>query len=240
MSKINNINKMNKTIKPILSVKNIKKSYFTDKEELAIFKDLSFDINDGDHISIMGSSGSGKSTLLTLLAGLDRPDSGHIFFENNDITKFSENKLSYLHRDDFGFVFQSFYLVPSLNVLENVMFPLELKGISNKDAKDKAMEMLKRVNLIDKINSFPHQISGGESQRTAIARSLINKPKILFADEPTGNLDEKNSDQVMKLLLELKKEYNLTMIVVTHDMKIAKKSDYIMMLEHNKLHKINN
>ena len=219
----------------LLAAKNLAKSYWLNQKEITIFSHLSLDIYAGEHVAIMSASGSGKSTLLTLLAALDKPDSGEILLNKKDITKFSEDELAALRRTDFGFVFQSFHLIPSLSTLENIMFPLELLGTNSAEAKKQALEMLKRVNLGHRADSFPYQLSGGEKQRTAIARALIHKPKILFADEPTGNLDEENSDQVLSLLLDLQKEFGSTLVVITHEMKVAQKSDRILVLENGQI-----
>ena len=219
----------------LLAAKNLAKSYWLNQKEITIFSHLSLDIYAREHVAIMGASGSGKSTLLTLLAALDKPDSGEILLNKKDITKFSEDELAALRRTDFGFVFQSFHLIPSLSTLENIMFPLELLGTNSAEAKKQALEMLERVNLGHRANSFPYQLSGGEKQRTAIARALIHKPKILFADEPTGNLDEENSDQVLSLLLDLQKEFGSTLVVITHEMKVAQKSDRILVLENGQI-----
>lgn len=226
---------MNDSKLALLSAQNISKSYQIGKEKIHIFDNFSLDIRPREHVSIMGSSGSGKSTLLTLLAGLDFPDSGKILFDKKDITQFSENELASLRRADFGFVFQSFHLMPSLSVIENVRFPLELSGMDPKTIELQALEMLERIGLSHRAQSFPYQLSGGEKQRTAIARALIHQPKILFADEPTGNLDEENSDQVLKLLIGLQKEFGTTLIVVTHEVDIARLADRTLFLEHGKL-----
>lgn len=220
---------------PILKATNLKKSYHIGGKPIAVLEGVEMTINPGDHIAITGSSGSGKSTLLTLLAGMDKPDHGEIIFDGQDITKFSEVEISKLRRFDFGFVFQSFHLVPSLSALENVMFPLELTGLKFNRAYELATKMIQRVGLGRRINSFPHQLSGGEKQRVAIARALVHQPRILFADEPTGNLDEVNSQQVMKLLLELQKEMGSALIVVTHELEIAEQADRILRLERGKI-----
>ena len=226
---------MNKQKTILVSAQNLAKSYNLNNEVITIFEDLSLDIYTGSHIAIMGNSGSGKSTLLTLLAALDKPDSGKILFNDKDITNFSEDQIAHLRRTDFGFVFQSFHLIPSLTALENVMFPLELIDTPSDKAREKAMEMLKKVKIDHRANNLPHQLSGGERQRTAIARALIHNPKIIFADEPTGNLDEENSEQVLELLLQLRKEFGTTLVIVTHEMDIAKKADQILFLEHGQI-----
>ena len=226
---------MNDKPSVLLSAQNLTKSYALGKQSVTIFTDLSADIYEGDHVAIMGASGSGKSTLLTLLAALDKPDSGQIRLNDQDITAFNEDQLARLRRTDFGFVFQSFHLIPSLSALENVMFPLELLGTPSTEAKQKALAMLERVNLSHRASSFPYQLSGGERQRTAIARALIHEPKILFADEPTGNLDEENSAQVLELLLNLRAEFGSALVVVTHERDIAQRADRILVLEHGTL-----
>lgn len=219
----------------LLSAKSIAKSYELERKTLPIFKDLSIDIYPKDHLTIMGVSGSGKSTLLTILAGLDSPSEGTLWFDGQDITHWDENQLAALRKSDFGFIFQSFHLIPSLSTLENVMFPLQLQGVRVKEAEKKALAMLKRVNMDHRASSFPYQLSGGERQRTAIARALVHNPRIIFADEPTGNLDEKNSDEVLKLLLELKKEFGTALVVVTHENNIAAHSDKIFIMEKGHL-----
>jgi len=221
--------------KSLLSAQSLTKSYTLNTEKISILQDLSLDIPTGAHIAITGSSGSGKSTLLTLLAALDKPDEGKILFDGKDITKFSERQIADLRRNDFGFVFQSFHLIPSLTALENVMFPLELIGKSAAEAKQKALEMLEKVNLAHRKNNFPHQLSGGEKQRVAISRALIHKPKILFADEPTGNLDAENSKQVLDILLQLQKEFGTALVVVTHESSVAKLADKTFVLKNGVL-----
>lgn len=219
----------------LLRAQSISKSYRLERTTIPIFKDLSIDIAPKDHVTIMGVSGSGKSTLLTILAGLDSPSEGTLWFDGQDITNWNENQLAALRKSDFGFIFQSFHLIPSLSTLENVMFPLQLQGVKVKESEKKALSMLKKVGIDHRASSFPYQLSGGERQRTAIARALIHNPKILFADEPTGNLDEKNSDEVLKLLLELKKEFGTALVVVTHEDNIAAESDRILIMEKGHL-----
>lgn len=184
-----------------LEARNVSKLYTVDNRELCVLEDVSLTIQQGEFVVIMGSSGSGKTTLLSLLSGLDNPTRGRILVEEQDITDWSEDQLAPLRNETIGFVFQSFHLVPSLSALENIMFPAELRG--DKDAPKKGEQLLKRVGLNGRSNNFPHQLSGGEKQRVAICRALINDPKILFADEPTGNLDSKNGDAILELLLEL-------------------------------------
>lgn len=216
----------------MLEVKNISKSFEIENKKLDILKDISFKISKGEFVSIIGSSGSGKSTLLSIIAGLDKPTSGEVFLEKTNISKLSEDNLSKIRNEKIGFIFQSFYLVPSLTALENVLLPMQIKGDIN---KSKAIELMKKVGIYHRKDNYPSQMSGGEKQRVAIARALINDPKILFADEPTGNLDSKNSDNIISLLTDLKKENNLTLIIVTHEKNVSEKADRIIEIKDGKL-----
>lgn len=213
----------------ILEAKNITKTYTIGDRQVDVLKDVSLQIAVGEVVAIVGSSGSGKSTLLSLLSGLDQPDKGRIWVETQDITDKSEDELAPLRNRTIGFVFQSFHLVPSLTALENITFPAELNGDSQAYAK--AEVLLKRVGIWERAYNFPHQLSGGEKQRVAICRALINNPKIIFADEPTGNLDSTNSQEILKLLFELHREQGTTLVLVTHDMSIAKLADCIIPLD---------
>lgn len=207
---------MNQTV---LEAKQIHKSFELENDQIDVLRDINLDVNSGEFVAIMGKSGSGKSTLLSLLAGLDHPSSGQITLNGEDITDFSEEQLALKRQSDIGFVFQSFHLIPTLSVKENIEFPL---SIARKPNDERVEELLAAVELQHRANSFPHQLSGGEKQRTAIARALVAQPKILFADEPTGNLDEKNAEQVMQLLLDLQQAFNTALVVVTHDPGLAK------------------
>ena len=220
--------------KVILKCSNIEKSYLIDKTKIEILKNISFEIYNGEFICIMGSSGCGKSTLLSILAGLDNCDSGKIVFDNEDITNLKEDGMSKIRNEKIGFIFQSFHLIPSLNVLENVMFPLEIRGKSKTNER-LATDLIKKVGLYHRINSYPNNLSGGEKQRVSIARALINNPKIIFADEPTGNLDEKNSKEILELLKDIQKKFKTTLIIVTHEKEISKKADRVLMLKNGKL-----
>jgi ABC-type lipoprotein export system ATPase subunit len=221
--------------KILLSAQSISKNYASNGIKTDIISDISLQIRDGDHISIMGASGSGKSTLLSLLAGFDKPSTGQIFFEDQEITHFTETQHAQLRRDEFGFVFQSFYLLPSLTAIENILFPLELQKVGKKQALAQAQSMLEKVGLSHRANNLPHQLSGGERQRVALSRALIHQPKILFADEPTGNLDEKNSEQVLSLLLSLKKDLGTALVMVTHEKSIADLGQTTYRLEYGQL-----
>lgn len=212
----------------IMTASDLNKTYRLGNEDVPILKRVSLSVERGEFLVIQGNSGSGKTTLLSLLSGLDRPTAGQVMIEGNDITRMTEDELAPLRNTTFGFVFQSFHLVPSLTVIENVMFPAEI----NKDpeAGGKAARLLKRVGLESRRDNFPHQLSGGEKQRTAICRALINDPKILFADEPTGNLDSENGQAVLTLLTELRAEKGAALILVTHSPEIARMADRIILL----------
>ena len=190
---------------------------------LTILDRVSLDITRGESIAIVGASGAGKSTLLGLLAGLDVPSEGKIWLGNEEITALDEDGRAALRADNVGFVFQSFHLIPSLTAKENVMLPLELSGASN--AADAALQALKTVGLEARSSHYPHQLSGGEKQRVAIARAFVIKPTLLFADEPTGNLDQRTGDTVVDLLFQMNRDTGTTLVLVTHDPELAKRCD---------------
>lgn len=217
----------------ILSTQEISKTYTIGDRQMDVLQDVSIEIPAGEFVAIIGSSGSGKSTLLSLLSGLDYPTNGRIFIEGQEITELSEDELAPLRNETIGFIFQSFHLVPSLSAIENIMFPAELQG--NKDARKNADALLARVGLQERAENFPHQLSGGEKQRIAICRALINAPKIVFADEPTGNLDSKNGQAILDLLLALQKERQTTLVMVTHDPEIAQLADRIIELHDGRV-----
>ncbi len=204
------------------------KSYNIDSRQITVLNNINVSVAAGEFVVIEGKSGSGKSTLLSLLSGLDRPDSGKINLAGTDITNLSEDELAPFRNRKIGYVFQSFHLIPSLTALENISFPAEL----NRDpqAAAKAKELLHRVDLSKRMNNFPHQLSGGEKQRIAICRALINRPQIIFADEPTGNLDSANGEIIMELLLELRKEFKTTLVLATHSREISGKADTVFSL----------
>lgn len=203
----------------LLTASNINKSFNLGVQKIHVLQDVSLSIEEGEFVAIMGKSGSGKSTLISILAGLDLPDTGSIVLNNQELTTLNEDQLASKRQTDISFVFQSFHLIPTLTVAENIGFPLKIAR--NFDQKQVDV-LLQKVELSHRANSFPHQLSGGEKQRTAIARALISQPKILFADEPTGNLDEKNANSVMELLINLQQEFNTALVIVTHDPAIAK------------------
>ncbi|MGE5944382.1 MAG: ABC transporter ATP-binding protein [Flavobacteriales bacterium] len=213
----------------ILNVNNLGKSYFSGSKKLTILKDISFSVEAKDTFSIVGPSGSGKTTLLGLCAGLDKPDTGTIELCNTQTGHLSEDELAQLRNQNVGFIFQDFQLLPTLTALENVAVPLELQG--NKLASKKAMELLEKVGLADRLHHYPSQLSGGEQQRVALARAFSNSPTILFADEPTGNLDAETGEKVIQLLFELNKELGTTLVIITHDMELAQKTKHILKLK---------
>ena len=212
----------------IIEAKEITKTYTIGKGKVNVLDRVSLGVPESEFLVIRGSSGSGKTTLLSLLSGLDRPTSGRILIEGEDITDRTEDDLAKIRNRAIGFVFQSFHLVPSLTTLENVMFPAEL--IPDENAVKKAETLLRRVGLEQRHGNYPHQLSGGEKQRTAICRALINRPKIIFADEPTGNLDSENGRAILDLLMEFHKEQRTTLILVTHNDDIAGLADRVVTL----------
>lgn len=217
----------------ILDAQNLTQTYTVEDREITILKDVSLSVSPGEFVVIEGNSGSGKTTLLTLLSGLDRPTSGRIFIQDREITHLNEDEMAPFRNTAFGFVFQSFHLVPSLNALENVMFPAEL--CRNGQAREKAETLLGQVGLLARQHHFPHQLSGGEKQRVAICRALVNEPDIIFADEPTGNLDAENSGAILDLLFDLRKERGATLILVTHSAEIARKADRRLILRNGEM-----
>lgn len=211
----------------------LNKSYTIDDRRIQVLKNVSLKVSAGEFAVIQGSSGSGKSTLLSLLSGLDRPDSGAVLIQEQDITHLGEDDLAPLRNRTFGFVFQSFHLVPSLSALENVMFPAELSRSPNAAAD--AEKLLERVGLSQRRRNMPHQLSGGEQQRVAICRALINQPAIIFADEPTGNLDSRSGKAILELMLEFQQEFHTTLLMVTHNPDIARRADTRFRLSDGRL-----
>ena len=217
----------------ILKVANLKKTYISGSKELTVLDDISFGIDEGDTFSIVGPSGSGKTTLLGLCAGLDRPNSGSIELCGTPLGNLNEDERALLRNKEVGFVFQNFQLLPTLTALENVSVPLELQGIGN--ASKFGMELLDKVGLADRFHHYPSQLSGGEQQRVAIARAFSNNPSILFADEPTGNLDEETGENVAQLLFDLNQEAGTTLVIVSHDLELAKRTQHILRLRGGKV-----
>lgn len=207
----------------ILEARNLGKSYRVNGRPLPILRDISFQLAAGESVAIQGVSGSGKSTLLSLLAGLDRPTAGEIILENERLDLLPEKELARIRREKIGFVFQAFHLVPSLTVLENVLLPAAFR--SGAFSEDRGRALLDRVGLADRAGHFPDQLSGGEKQRAALARALVNEPKLIFADEPTGNLDSKNGRAVLDLLEEHTRTARRALVLVTHDDAVASRAD---------------
>lgn len=217
----------------ILVVEHISKSFNSGSRTLTVLDDINFKIVEGSSVAIVGPSGSGKTTLLGLCAGLDVASSGTISLNEIKLNALDEDDRAYTRNKYIGFIFQNFQLLPTLTALENVTVPLELRG--EKDFKDKAVDLLKRVGLGDRTDHYPSQLSGGEQQRVAIARAFITDPKILFADEPTGNLDEETASHVEELIFELNKQQGTTLVMVTHNAELASKTDRILRIKGGKL-----
>lgn len=218
----------------ILEAKSIFKKYQGINKELTVLNDINFKVERGEILAIVGPSGSGKTTLLGLCAGLDNPTDGVITLAGEEISRMTENEKAELRNRKVGFIFQNFQLLPTLTALENVMIPLELQGRA-KGAQQKAKDLLERVGLGGRYHHYPSQLSGGEQQRVSLARAFSNDPEILFADEPTGNLDEETGSIVEQLLFELNREQKTTLIIVTHDLDLADKTDRIIKLKGGKI-----
>lgn len=214
---------------PIIHLKDIRKSYFLGKNELPVLKGLNVQINPNEYVALMGPSGSGKSTLMNILGCLDTPTSGNYILNGQDVSKMEDNDLADVRNKEIGFVFQQFNLMPRLNALENVGIPLIYAGVSKKERMERAMEMLGKVGLQDRADHKPNELSGGQCQRVAIARALINNPAIILADEPTGNLDSKTSEEIMEMFSTIHASGN-TVVLVTHEEDIADHAKRIIRL----------
>lgn len=215
---------------PVLSAEKVKKIYNSGGHELTVLHEASFEIGKGSTAAILGPSGSGKTTLLGLCAGLDAPSSGRVTLCGHALSEMNEEERSAVRNKHVGFVFQSFHLLPTLTALENVMVPMELRGNSRSAAK-RAMELLAEVGLADRATHYPVQLSGGEQQRVALARAFINEPDVLFADEPTGNLDGDNRHHVADLLFQLNEQKGTTLILVTHDLELAARTQRVLRIK---------
>jgi putative ABC transport system ATP-binding protein len=213
----------------VLEAHGISKQVSSPEGPLTILSDVSFSINKGESVAIVGPSGAGKSTLLALLAGLDLPTSGHVELNGHNLGELDEDGRARMRAESVGFVFQSFHLVPSLNALENVMLPLELAGSG--DARSAAHKIIEQVGLNERWRHYPAQLSGGEKQRVAIARAFATEPAVLFADEPTGNLDSRTGENIMNLMFELNQHSSTTLVLVTHDLSLAQRCDRILTLD---------
>ena len=217
----------------VLAAKNVSKQVSSPEGALTILSEVSFDIDKGDSVAVVGASGAGKSTLLALLAGLDLPTTGEIWLDGHNLTNLDEDGRAAVRAASVGFVFQSFHLVPSLNALENVMLPLELAG--KPEPGKVADEIIKKVGLDQRWSHYPSQLSGGEKQRVAIARAFATEPAVLFADEPTGNLDSRTGSNIVELMFELNHTSSTTLILVTHDKTLANRCDRILGLDAGRL-----
>ena len=217
----------------ILDLQNVSKTYQSGSRKLTVLDQVTFSIQAGETIAIVGPSGSGKTTLLGLCAGLDSSSTGSVVLNGESLEKLNEDQRAAVRSRDVGFIFQNFQLLPTLTALENVMVPLELK--KRKDAKEKAMELLDKVGLKDRATHYPTQLSGGEQQRVSIARAFANAPKILFADEPTGNLDTETGTMIENLIFDLNKEQGTTLVLVTHDLELAAKTQRIIHIKGGKI-----
>ena len=217
----------------ILRLSEVTKSFRTVKEDLVVLEKVNLSIPEGTTLAIVGPSGSGKTTLLGLCAGLDRATSGEVVLDGILLNGQSEDQLARIRNRSVGFIFQNFQLLPTLTALENVMVPLELAGMPG--AEKSAIELLDKVGLSARLHHYPSQLSGGEQQRVSLARAFANKPKILFADEPTGNLDAETSEKVIRLLFDLNREAGTTLVLVTHDMDLAAKTGRIVRIKGGKI-----
>lgn len=217
----------------MINVQSLKKSYDQAQRKIDVLKDVSFKVEPGKSIAILGKSGSGKSTFLSLLAGLDSPDDGYIKIDGDDICSMNEEQLTNYRAQKLGIIFQQFHLMEHLNALENVKLALDIAKVG--DSYNQALNFLKEVGLADRADHLPSQLSGGEKQRVAMARAICMKPKLLLADEPSGNLDEETAKIVMDSLFDLVKKHHLTLILVTHDSELSMKCDEIYRLEEGKL-----
>lgn len=213
----------------VIKATSLHKTVSTNQENLTILKNINLEINKGESVAIVGTSGAGKSTLMTLLAGLDTPSEGEVELLGNSLSQLDDEARAVIRSESVGFVFQSFLLIPSLSALDNVTLPCLLKG--EPENKQRATELLESVGLGHRINHSPAQLSGGEQQRVALARAFMIEPKILFADEPTGNLDQKTASKVIEQLFELNKKYGTTLVLVTHDMSLAAKCDRTLTIQ---------
>jgi putative ABC transport system ATP-binding protein len=219
----------------MITVRNLVKTIRHEAHTVEIIRDISFEIPDRQFAAIMGPSGSGKSTLLGLMAGLDWPTSGQIEIDGTDITQLTEDEMAVLRGRKLGFVFQAYHLVPTLTAIENVMLPMEMLGDERDGASPRAEYLLESVGLRDRSAHYPAQLSGGEQQRVALARAFMMRPSILFADEPTGNLDSRNGSHVLELLWELNKTEGTTLILVTHDESLAARADRRILLSDGRI-----
>ena len=212
----------------LYKLKNINLNYLLNGDNIKILKNINFEIKKNERVAIIGESGSGKTSLLMLMSGLESPSNGSIVFDKEDLSKINEKRRTEIRRKKIGLIFQQFFLIPNYTALENVMFPMQINKINNE--KEKAISILEDFGLVNRKNNLPSELSGGEQQRVAIARAISFDPEIVLADEPTGNLDRKNTELVSNLLLEYSRKKKICLILVTHNMNLARKCDRIMKL----------
>ena len=220
--------KRNLKIKKLFKLDNINLHYNLNGNDIRVLKNINFEIKKNERVAVIGESGSGKTSLLMLMSGLEKPSSGSIFFQNQDFSKINEEKKTEIRKKKIGLVFQQFYLIPNYTALENVMFPMQINKIGNETKK--AHSLLSEIGLDHRQDNLPSELSGGEQQRVAIARAISFNPEIILADEPTGNLDEKNTELVTNLLLNYSKKKKISLVLVTHNINLAKKCDRVINL----------
>lgn len=225
---------MKKESSVLIKINNVRKTYGKGESEVIAVNDVNLEIRKGEFIALLGASGSGKSTLLHIVGAMDRPTSGKVIFNDKIINEIGESKLGKFRLKSIGFIFQTFNLIPSLTAIENVMLPMKLAKMPIKKARERALELLEMVDLKDRINHIPAKLSGGQKQRVAIARALANDPEVILADEPTGNLDSKNSDKIIKILHELN-DKGYTILMVTHNEDLAENVDRIVRMKDGKI-----
>jgi lipoprotein-releasing system ATP-binding protein len=222
----------------VLEARNVRRHFQQGPVTLEVLQAVNLQINAAERLSIVGASGSGKTTLLQILGGLDKPTSGNVFVGGKDIHSLSERERGELRNHALGFVYQFHHLLPEFSALENVAMPLLVRRLHAGESKDRAREILKRVGLGERLDHRPHQLSGGERQRAAVARALVTQPKLVLADEPTGNLDGRNAEAVFELMLELNRERRTSLVIVTHDLRIASRMDRALEIENGTLRKV--
>lgn len=219
----------------MIKVKNLRKVYKVGTEKVVALDNINLEIEKGEFCCIVGTSGSGKSTLLNQLAGLEKPTKGSVIIKGENISKMDEKKLAVFRQNNIGFIFQSYNLMPTLTAVENVAFPLMFKGVKKAVREKKARTILREMQLKDRMNHKPTELSGGQQQRVGIARAFVGEPAVIFADEPTGNLDSKTTEQVMDMLIEISEKNNITFVMVTHDPDLAKKAKRVITLVDGKI-----
>ena len=214
----------------MIKVQNLRKVYKVGNEKVVALDNINLEIEKGEFCCIVGTSGSGKSTLLNQLAGLEKPTKGSVHINGENISKMDEKKLAVFRQNNIGFIFQSYNLMPTLTAVENVAFPLMFKGVPRKEREKKARAILKEMQMQDRMKHKPTELSGGQQQRVGIARAFVGRPAVIFADEPTGNLDSKTTEQVMDMLIDISEKNNITFVMVTHDNELAKKAKRVITL----------